>query len=88
VSAEQFFKSLAVKAEDHLAINDDDWGCHCPDLFQLLNRCGFFRNVSFFITDAALRKKLLRFAAEQSARLAVNDYLHKHTTSGLSPSSS
>lgn len=76
--SEQLFKSLPVKANDNLAINNNDRGSHHAKSFKLLDCRRILSDVRLFKNKASLRKELLRFAAEQSARLAINSDLFRH----------
>ena len=71
---QQLFKSLPVKANDDLAINDNNRSRHRTKSFELFDCQGILSYVLFFKNKAPLRKELFRFAAEKSAGLAINNY--------------
>jgi hypothetical protein len=76
--SEQLFESLPVKANDNLVTNNNDWSSHRAKSFKLFDCQGVFSYVLLFKNKASLRKELLRLAAEQSARLAIDSNFSRH----------
>ena len=78
ISSQQFFKLLLIETDDRLAVDDDHRSRHCAYLFKLIDCRRIFGYVLLFKNNATLRKGLLRSAAEQSARLAIDHHSFSH----------
>ena len=62
--SKQFFKSLLIKANDNLAVDDNHRSRHGRQFFKLVDGRRIFGYIPLLKNDALLRKKLLRSAAE------------------------